>query len=190
MRDDVVELTRDSDPLLGNGEPSPLLALALQALSAAGEERGLDPLAAEREADSVGGGKHEPGGNGLFKRGPTREEVDEIAANDGTAAKPAGNDRAAAFSLGAEGVEDDEQCDPMLERRLIRACLVDERDLEPDRGEHERKDEGRRAPPPGEGHGDHEQEDGVCEPRAGDAVVEEGMRPDLVLRRPRQGERE
>ena len=92
--------------------------------------------------------------------------------------------------MGAEGVEDDEQGDPVLERWLVGAGVVDQPDLEPDRGEHERKDDGRRPPPPGERNGDQEQEDGVREPRAGNAVVEEGARPDLVLRGRRERKRQ
>jgi hypothetical protein len=190
MRDDVMQLAGDPNPLLGNGEPRLLLALPLQALGTVGQKRGLDPLAAEGKAHSVGGGKHEPGRHGVFEPAPTRNEVDEIADDDGTTAERAGNDRPAALGMGAEGVEDDEQGDPMLEGRLVRAGIVNERDLEPDRGEHECKDDGRCPPPPGEGKGDQKEDNGVREPRTGNAVVEERMGPDLVLRRPGEGERE
>jgi hypothetical protein len=190
MRDDVVELAADPHPLLGDREPGPLLALALQALSALGQDSGLPPLAAEREADSVGGGKHEPGRHGVFGPGLTSEEEDEIAADDGNGAERAGDDRPTPFGMRADGVEDDEQGDPMLERRLVGAGVVDQPDLERNRGEDERKDDGRRPPPPGQWERDQEEEDGVCGPRAGYAVVEEGVSPDLVLRCTRERERQ
>jgi hypothetical protein len=156
MRDDVVELTGDPNPLLGNGEPRLLLALPLQALGTVGQKRGLDPLAAQGEADSVGGRKHEPGGHRVLDRGVTRDKIDEIAHEDGSSAERAGNERPTAFRMGSEGVEDDEQGDPKLEGRLVRVGLVDQRNLETDRGEHERKDDRRRPPPPRERNRDQE----------------------------------
>ncbi len=84
MRDDVVQLAGDPDSLLGDREPGLLLALPLQALGALRETRRLGPLPPESEADSVGGGKHEPGRHGVFDPGPAREEVDEIGGEEDT----------------------------------------------------------------------------------------------------------
>ena len=68
---------------------------------------------------------------------PPESEVDEISADEDSAADGARDERPTSFGMCAEGVEDDEQRDPVLERRLIGADLVDERDLEPDRCEHD-----------------------------------------------------
>jgi hypothetical protein len=156
VRDDVVQLAGDSDPLLGDGEPRLLLALSLEALGAMGQQRGLGPLASQGEADAVGGSEHEPGRHGVLEPAASREQIDEIAGEESAAAERARDECSTAVSVGAEGVEDDEEGEPMLERRLVGARFVDQYHLEPDGHEHDRKHDGRSAPPPRDGNGDKE----------------------------------